>query len=109
MEARTERQSRTRKVGTKGTGSLHAVEKDHILIEVWNPAVDYGRFKVPTDESLTTDGHPMAAPTHSSAHPGGGFAQTDNGRRHTDTRGLRSDAALRYTGAIPLEDHITES
>ncbi len=106
MEAHTERRSRARKVGTNGDGSLHAVETGHIIVEVWGPAVDYGRFKTPTDEPLTTDGHPLVATD--------AYSQT----KSTDLRrgaaamkprrSARIASALGFTEVIPLADHVTE-
>lgn len=109
VEPRIERtrQARARKVGTKGAGSLHAVETGHILVEVWNPAVDYGRFKVPTDEPLTTGGHPLVATDAYSQ------AQSNDLRRGTAATEPRRSAgiasALGFTEVVPLTDHITES
>ncbi len=106
MEARTERQSRTRKVGTKDAGSLPAVEKDHILVEVWNPAVDYGRFKAPTDEPLTTGGHPMVATDVYSQTQSTGLRRGAVGMEPRTS--ARITPALSFTEVVPLEEHITE-
>jgi len=107
MEARTERRSRTRKVGTKGAGSLHAVETGHILVEVWNPAVDYGRFKTPTDEPLTTGGHPLVATDAYSQTESTSLRRGAVAMEHR--RSARVASALGFTEIIPLKDHITES
>ncbi len=107
MEARTDKRlSRARKVDIKGDGSLPAVETGHILVEVWNPAVDYGRFQAPTDEPLTTGGHPLVATDV--------YSQTQNTglRRGAVVMDPRTSAritpALSFTKVVPLEEHITE-
>lgn len=106
MEARTERRSRTRKVGTKGAESLHAVETGHILVKVWNPAVDYGRFQAPTDEPLTTDGHPLVATDAYSQTKSSGLR---SGNAATEPRrSARIVYALGFTKVALLEDYITE-
>ena len=106
MEAHTERRSRARKVGTKGTGSLVAVETGHILVEVWNPAVDYGRFKTPTDEPLTTGGHPLVATDAYSQTESTGLRRGAVAMEHR--RSTRITPALSFTEVVPLTDHVTE-
>lgn len=109
MEPRIERtrQARDRKVGTKGAESLHAVEADHILVEVWTPAVDYGRFQAPTDEPLTTGGHPLVATEIHSQIQSTGL--TGNVAAMEPRRSARIASALGFTEVVPLTDHITES
>ena len=106
MEAHTERRSRARKVGTKDAGSLHAVETGHILVEVWNPAVDYGRFKTPTDEPLTTDGHPLVAIETYSQTQSTGLRRGVSAMEPRISAGIAS--VLGFTEVIPLTDHVTE-
>lgn len=100
------RQARERKVGIKGTGSLHAVKTDHILVEVWNPAVDYGRPKAPTDEPLTTDGHPLVATNTYSQTQSTGLRR--GAVAMEPRRSARVASVLGFTEIIPLTDHVTE-
>lgn len=108
VEPRIERTRRTRdkKVGTNGAGSLHAVETGHILVEVWNPAVDYGRPKAPTDEPLTTDGHPLVATNAYSLTQSAGLRR--GAVAMEPRRSARVASVLGFTEIIPLTDHVTE-